>query len=88
VDDLLFNHSDSVDVGEEFTLMLSTGEDPLASAIEEEDTIGTFDDDDDDDDHAFLIDTHFDLDDDLDNPFCDVLRSKFTAKKASLWWLM
>jgi hypothetical protein len=64
VDDLLFNQSDFVDVGKEFTLI--------------EDIIGSFDGIDDD---AFILGTRFDLEDDLDNPFQDVLRGKFTPEE-------
>jgi hypothetical protein len=83
VDDLLFNQSDFVDVGEEFTLiedieLLNIGQDPPNEVIEEEDTIGSFDGIDDD---AFILGTRFDLEDDLDNPFRDVLRGKFTPEE-------
>ena len=83
VDDLMFNHSDFIAVGEEVTLIedieiLNTDHDQLNEVLDEEDTLGSYDEMDDD---AFLLGTRFDVDDDLDNPFRDVLRGKFTPEE-------
>ncbi len=83
VDDLLFNHSDFIDVEEGVSLMedielLNPDPDPLNEDTEDEDTIGSYDEMEDD---AFLFGTRFDVDDDLDNPFRDVLRGRFTPEE-------
>ena len=71
VDDLLFNHSDFIDVEEGVSLiedieLLNPDPDPLNEDTEDEDTIGSYDEMEDD---AFIFGTRFDVDDDLDNPF-------------------
>ena len=76
----MFNHSDFVDVGKEFTLfedleILNIDDD---ATDKDEDTMGSYNDIDAD---TFLLGTQFDVGDDLDNPFCDILHGKFTAKE-------